>query len=376
MKRYLEDYIIKDLEKKMVFLAGPRQVGKTTIARHILDTFNCKNYLNWDDDNHKKIILKREWLKNEKLVVFDELHKFHRWKNWLKGVYDTEGNKPSVLVTGSARLDIFRKHGDSMMGRYYHYRLHPISVKELSHSVASPFEALNSIYNFGGFPEPLMSGSEIESKRWRKDKMDRILRDDVVTLESIRNISALELLVFLLKERVGSTLSIRSLAEDLHVSPHTIESWIDILERMYVIFKVRPYSKSLSRAIKKEYKIYFFDIAEIDDPGIRFENLIACHLLKYAHFKEDTEGDRYELNFIRDKEQREIDFVLIKNRLPILLVEAKLSQEEFSKNLIYYKDKYFSTIKAVQVTKKNIKDKESSHGILLQNATDLLMELV
>lgn len=225
MDRYLTPFIEKDLQKKMVFLGGPRQVGKTTLAKQLLQEKKSRNYFNWDSEEHKKLIRNMEWNRQEPLVVFDELHKFHGWKNWVKGIYDTEGNRPAILVTGSARLDIFRKHGDSLMGRYHYHRLHPLSVRELSTTIP-PEEGLDRIYRLGGFPEPLLSGSETEAKRWRKERMERVIREDLITLESIRNISALELLVDLLKERVGSPLSIKSLSEDLRVSPHTVKAWL------------------------------------------------------------------------------------------------------------------------------------------------------
>jgi len=374
MERYLKKYIQKDLERKMVFLAGPRQVGKTTLAKHILELSKSNNYLNWDTDEHKKIILKKEWDRQTSLVVFDELHKFHRWKNWIKGVYDNEGNHPAILVTGSARLDIFRKHGDSLTGRYYHYRLHPLSIKELE-STLHPEEALTLMLKMGNFPYPLLTESESEAKRWRKERMEKVIHDDLISLESIRNLSAMELLVDLLRERVGSPLSIKSLSEDLHVSPHTVSAWIDILERLYVIFKVKPYSKNVKIAIKKEYKIYFMDIGEVQSEALRFENLIASHLLKYAHFKEDIEGDKYELRYLRDKEKREVDFCLVKNNVPELLLEVKLNNAVISPHLIYFKNHFFPEKKAIQVTQK-VERAKSSAGCSVIPATQFLLDLI
>lgn len=374
MERYLKSHIESDLKKKMVFLGGARQVGKTTLAKQILKETRSESYLNWDTDEHRKIILKKEWDRNSPVVVFDELHKFHRWKQWLKGIYDSEGNRPAILVTGSARLDVYRKYGDSMIGRYHYHRLHPLSVGELSEYM-KPKEALDLILKFGGFPEPLLAGDEKGAKRWRKERMERVIREDLITLENIRNISAMELLVDLLKERVGSPLSIKGLSEDLQVSPHTVTSWIDILERMYVVFKVKPYSKSIKRAIHKEYKIYFMDVGEIRDEGIRFENMIASHLLKWAHFKEDTEGDKYELRTMRDKEKREVDFCLVKNNMPEMIVEVKKTSQDFSPHLKYFKRNYFQNIPAIQVVHR-LDSKRMSEGCEMFGAVQFLQRFV
>lgn len=337
--RYLTSHLLADLRKKMVFLGGPRQSGKTTLARGLMKEFDESVYLNWDDDGHRKDILSRRWADEEKLIVFDELHKFKRWKNWIKGVYDTEKEKHRFLVTGSARLDIYRRGGDSLLGRYHYWRLHPFTLSELPSGISRE-KGFERLLNVGGFPEPFLDGSEKEARRWRRERLDRVLKDDVRDLEALRDIPTLGLLVDLLRSRVGGPIVMKSLAEDLQVSQPTIKHWLEVLEKMYVIFVVRPYSKNLSRAIQKPPKIYFFDNADVDgDEGARFENLVATHLQKLAHFLEDRDGYRYEVRYVRDKEGREADFLILKDRRPIELIEAKWSDDRIHGPLAYFAER-------------------------------------
>lgn len=340
--RYLHDSILADLNKgKMVFLSGPRQVGKTYFAEHLLEELGSDQYLNWDRKGHRKIILKENWDRNASLIVFDELHKFRQWKSWIKGIYDTEKKiGPRILVTGSAKLNVFRKGGESLMGRYHHYRMHPFDLRELVQNQSiTPQESLARLWQQGGFPEPFFAQSLVDADRWRKERLDNILREDILTLENVRNLSGLETLIEFLRRSVGSTISYQNLSEDLHVSPQTVKSWIDLLERVYVVFVVRPYSKQLPRAIRKEPKVYFYDYSDIESEAARFENFIASHLLKWCHFLEDTQGMRLGLNFLRDKEKREVDFVVTLNGYPRGLIEAKLSKTTPHSSLYYYQAK-------------------------------------
>ena len=312
--RYLSSFIKKDLEKKMVFIGGPRQCGKTTLAKTLLDGFSGSIYLNWDDDRQRREILERQWSQANKLIVLDELHKYKQWKSWLKGVYDTEKSDHAFLVTGSARLDVYRRGGDSMMGRYHYWRLHPFSLSERPQDMDAE-EALRRLMVLGGFPEPFLQADEREARRWRRQRLDKIVRDDIRDLENIRDIKTLELLIDLLKTRVGGPIVIKNLAEDLQVSQPTVKHWLEVLERMYYIFLVYPYSTNLSRAILKPPKVYFYDNADVEgDQGARFENLVATHLLKSIQFLEDREGFRYQLRYLRDKEGREVDFVLLREK--------------------------------------------------------------
>lgn len=337
--RYLHPYIKKDLQKKMVFIGGPRQCGKTTLGQRILEEAPSGHYYNWDRDRDRRDLLKERWADTDRLLVFDELHKFKRWKNWLKGLYDTEKKNHQFLITGSARLDLYRRGGDSLLGRYHFWRLHPFTLSEIPSGIGTK-TAFDRLLKVGGFPEPFLEGDEREARRWRQERYDRVLRDDVRDLENLRNISTVSLLLDLLRTRVGSPVVLANLAEDLQVSPVTVGKWVEILERMYLIFVVRPYTYNLARALQKPPKIYFFDNADVEEnEGARFENLVATHLLKKIHFLQDRDGFRYELKYVRDKEKREVDFAILKDGKLEQLIEAKWAESEISKHLEYYADR-------------------------------------
>ena len=336
MRRYLEPDILDDLNKKMVFLGGPRQVGKTTLARRLLTATGAGSYFNWDYDEDRQGILKKRWRAADTLLVFDELHKFPRWKGWIKGIFDVEGRDHRILVTGSARLDVYRQGGDSLMGRYHHWRLHPLTLDELPPGIGAP-EALERLLTVGGFPEPFLSNDPRESRRWRKERFDRVLQEDIRDLESIRNIQQLRLLLDLLRERVGGLVVVSNLARDVLVAPQTAKAWIEALERMCVLFQVRPHTADIARAVQKPPKVYFYDVADArDDPGARLENLVAAGLLKRLHYREDREGHRCELRYIRDKEGREVDFAVVIDGVLDELVEVKSADDALSPALAYY----------------------------------------
>lgn len=294
--RYITPFILDDLRSKMVFVSGPRQVGKTTLAKRILsDHFSSGRYLDWDLDEDRQDILKKRWDLDERLLIFDELHKFPRWKRWIKGIYDASHESHAFLVTGSARLDIYRRGGESLMGRYHPWRLHPFTLDELPDGVA-PKEGFKRLMTLGGFPEPFISEDERTARRWRRERFDRVLREDIRDLESIRNIQLLGILVDLLRQRVGGLITLSNIATDLQISPKTAKAWLEVLERMYLLFAIHPYTKSLPRAVLKPPKVYFFDNADVlAGEGERFENLVATSLLKRLHFLEDRNGYRYEL---------------------------------------------------------------------------------
>ena len=335
--RYIEPYVRDDLHKKMVFVGGPRQVGKTTMAKSILvQEDKGGRYLNWDYDEDRQDILAKKWTSEDRLLVLDELHKFPRWKNWLKGLYDVTGEEHSFLVTGSARLDVYRRGGDSLLGRYHYWRLHPFTLDEIPADIL-PQDAFTRLMTVGGFPEPFLDNDEREARRWRRERFDRVIREDVRDLESIRNIQSLSLFLDLLRTRVGGMVILSNLAGDIQISPKTVKTWLEVLERMYLVFTVKPYTKSLPRAIQKPPKVYFFDNGDVlGDEGARFENLVATSLLKRLHFLEDRDGFRCELRYIRDKEGREVDFAIIKEGVLEELVEVKYSDDTPSKHLAYY----------------------------------------
>lgn len=337
LKRYLAPYMTRDLEKKMVFLGGPRQVGKTTLAQSFLENFKDGDpgYYNWDSAEHRALIRKMAWPKRQRLIIFDEIHKMRGWRNLVKGFFDTLKRSHQFLITGSARLDHFRKGGDSLLGRYYYYRLHPLSLAELGPSSSN----LDQLFRFGGFPEPFQSKDETELKRWHLSRLSKLVRTDLRELENLIHVDKIELLAEELPHRVGSPLSRRNLALDLEVDPKTIKRWLEALDSLYFCFQLSPYGTSKIRAVKKEQKLYLWDWSQISDPGARFENLVACQLLKFCHFHEDVNGEKLELRYIRDVDKREIDFVVLKNKKPLFAVEAKLRFQALSPAMHYFSER-------------------------------------
>lgn len=351
MERIQEKAIGRDLDRKYVFLTGPRQVGKTTLARRLADGRRGSVYLNFDADRDRPVILRQTWDRKAPLVVLDEFHKLASWKRRLKGVYDTEGIPPRVLVTGSARLDLYRRGADSMAGRYFLHRLHPLSVRELR-GTAAPAEILERLMRFGGFPEPYLAGDEQEATRWRQQHHERIVREDIQDLEPVKDVRSLQLLVELLRERVGSPISHASLAGDLEVSPHTVKRWIQILDQMYVIFLVTPWHRNVARAILKEPKVYFYDTGAVrGDDGARLENAVAVCLRTWLHFGADTRGRSAELHYIRDKQRREVDFAVVEERRVRLLLEVTRSDTRVSPALRHFAGK-LAPAEAVQLVQR------------------------
>ena len=348
--RYLDASIRRDVAKKMVLLAGPRQCGKTTLAKSLLN--EAGQYLNWDIAGDRKIIRERAWPKNASLVVLDELHKAPKWKNLLKGVADEFGNRPPLLVTGSARLDAFRRGGDALTGRQYFYRLHPIDVVESKRFLPtlSLTQRVTRLLSAGGFPEAYLNPTD--AMRLRNDRMELVMREDLRDLTRISRWRGATDLIELLRERVGKGVNYDNLAQSLGISPPTVKSWVDLLEKLYVIFLLPPYSASLSRSIRKEKRVYFFDCAAAydDTGGAQLENLVASCLLKFIHQQQDTLGETWGLHYLRDKERREVDFVLTRKRRVHTLIEVKAADDSVAGGLKYYaaKLKPTSTVQLVQ----------------------------
>jgi predicted AAA+ superfamily ATPase len=334
LTRYLEQHIKSDLKAKMVFLGGPRQVGKTTLAQGLIKKYYDGHpaYLNWDDEFHQKKIKQREWPKSEPLIVLDELHKFKNWRNLVKGFFDTLKNTHSFLITGSARLDHFRKGGDSLLGRYFYYRLHPYSFSELKHES----NVMEKLIKFGGFPEPFHQADERNLRRWHIQRLNRLIRTDLKDWEDVKELDKIYALAEEIPNRVGSPLSINSLSHDIEADFKTIKRWLGILSSLYYSFQISPFGSTKIRAVKKEQKIYLWDWSQVESPGIRFENMVASHLLKYCHYLEDVEGHKTELRFLRDTDKREVDFVLIKDKKPLFAVECKQGEKSVSPHLFYF----------------------------------------
>jgi uncharacterized protein len=336
MHRYLEPYIIQDLREKMVFLGGPRQVGKTTLSFHLLKNGDESHpaYLNWDIPKVQKMLLKGELPSGEKLIILDEIHKYRNWRNLVKGFYDGNKSRLQILVTGSARLDYLRKGGDSLQGRYHYYRLHPFSLFELNPK-ATDSDA-ERLLRYGGFPEPLFKANDRHWKRWQNERLERVIQEDLVSLEQVKDVAQLKLLSNILPEKVGSLLSVANLRQDLGIAFETAEKWVTILENLYYCFRIQAYGFSMARAAKKEKKLYLWDWSLVEDPAARFENLIASHLLKYCHFHHDHNGDKMDLCFYRDSNRREIDFVVLKNKKPLFAVECKTGGTDVAENIKYF----------------------------------------
>ncbi len=338
--RYLTPFVSDALKKKMAFIGGPRQVGKTTLSLQYLTPATVKNpgYLNWDRNSDKSLILKDELpMEKSDVLVFDEIHKFRKWRNLIKGIYDKYGDSHRIIVTGSARLDYFRSGGDSLLGRYRHFRLHPFTVSELD---INPKQSdLELLLKFGGFPEPLFGQNENEHRIWQRQRLVQVATEDLRDLENFKDISDLMLLAEMLPPRVGSPLSLKNLAEDIQVSQPSIQRWVQAFSHLYFCFLVAPFGAPKIRAVKKLQKLYLWDWSQIEDPGARFENLVASHILKYCHFIEDTQGHSMEIRYLRDTDGREVDFVVLKNKKPIFAVECKTGERGLNPHISYFKER-------------------------------------
>ena len=372
LKRYLFPHLLEDLKSKILLITGPRQCGKTTLSKSLDPSFD---YLNYDAREHHKILLEKSWDREKKHIIFDELHKKKGWKRWLKGIYDIEGLFPGIMVTGSARLDTYKKVGDSLAGRFFHFRLHPFDIKEITKlRLCSHEEALTRLLHFGGFPEPFLKSKNSFYGKWKKSHLDIILRQDLITMENIKSLSSIETLVQLLRDRVGSPLSYSSLSEDLNCSPKTVKNWLKILEDFYVVFKITPWNKNVARSLIKAPKYYFYDTAQVRDMSLRLENLIACSFLKEIHFREDTKGEEGQLFYLRNKDKKEVDFLIAKDRNPICMAEVKKSQDTPSEGLRVFL-KYFKNIKAIQLVQALKREKTFPDGIQIRKASSWLAKM-
>ncbi|MBN1770523.1 MAG: ATP-binding protein [Deltaproteobacteria bacterium] len=362
--RTLEPFVQKFLttHRKMVFLSGPRQVGKTTLARACGRSHRQTLYFNWDILTDQRRLARNPYFFEEAdrtgddLVLFDEIHKYARWKNYLKGAFDKYREDFLFLVTGSGRLDLYAKGGDSLLGRYLPLPLFPFTLSELHGRFVPPVEFRAAMVDgfpgtpgaqrdyralsvFGGFPEPLTKGEDAFAEVWRRQRRTLLVREDIRDATRIRELSLLELLTHLVADRVGSPLSVNSLREDLGTAFETARDWLETLARFYFLFKVPPFAASLGRALRKEPKVYLYDWSELDDAGRRFENLVACHLFKAVRTWTAIGAGSFDLHYLRDKEKREVDFVVTERRRPVCLIEAKLGETELSPHLLHYQEK-------------------------------------
>jgi len=374
MKRYCENFILADIKKKMVFVGGPRQVGKTTLSKNLCIDLHaeCK-YFNWDVIDDRRAALNKQWLKEIPLVIFDELHKYPRWKSWIKGIYDSRPANQQYLITGSARLDVYRRGGDSLMGRYHYWRLHPLTIDELPENITKE-EGYRRLLTIGGFPEPFLANDERETRRWRKERFDRVLREDIRDLDNIKNIHLLEIFTDAIRSRIGGLVTLANIAQDLEISPKTAKSWLEILAKMYLIFPIYPLTNKVPRAILKPPKVYCFDNADVlNDEGAKLENFVATTLLKRLHFIEDYHGYRCELHYLRDKDGREVDFAVIINGILEFLIEVKKTDSDIATSLKYYNAKLHPK-RAVQIV-GDLENPYDKDGVLVVNPIDFFTKI-
>ena len=364
MKRYLLEELTSHYRnnRQMIFLSGPRQVGKTTVAGMLGESFRANQYFNWDNQTHRETILQGpdaistelglDRLQAElPLCAFDELHKYRDWRDFLKGFFDQYEERARVLVTGSASLATFRRGGDSLMGRYFPYTLHPVSVAEcvglpgrhakggLVNGQPEPIEddQWNALWKFGGFPEPFLKADQRFYNRWRTLRTEQLFREDLRDLTRIQELSQVEILAGLLRRQVGQLTSYSYLAKAVRVSVDTIRRWIVTLESLYFCFTVKPWHNNIARALRKEPKYYLWDWSQVDDPGARAENMVANALLKAVHWWTETGAGDFGLHFIRDKQKREVDFLVTRDQQPWFLVEVKAgSKTGLSDSLRYF----------------------------------------
>ena len=354
--RSLFPFLKKDLSSKMVFLGGPRQVGKTTFAKMLAGAIapGDSAYFNWDVREDRKKLRDGELPADKNFLIFDEIHKMSKWKNWVKGLFDSHKDKYQILVTGSARLDVYKRGGDSLLGRYHHYRLHPFSVAELENFLfdekhvgkelffvdsGQSQKITKQLLQFGGFPEMYIQADRTELRRWHNERIDRLIREDIRDLERVRDLSGIETLVGILPAKVGSLFSVNSVKEDLEINHKTADHWMKILERIYYTYRILPFASSKIKSLKKQPKVYLWDWSEVQNGGARLENMVASHLLKFVHFLYDAWGYKAELYFLRDIDGRETDFMVTLDRKPWFAVEVKLSDEPVSKNLVYFTER-------------------------------------
>ncbi len=349
---HLENY------RQMIFLSGPRQVGKTTIAKQVK---NISAYINWDVQEHRTVITSGPYNVIEKfslnnaekvggIIVFDELHKYTKWRDFLKGFFDIYGEMFKIIVTGSSRLNVFKKSGDSLMGRYFSYTVYPLSIGELSshtdieNEIREPKRIeekdFKKLLDFGGFPEPFIKSDKRFYRRWLKIREEIVYNEDLRDLSRVHELKLIRNLAQIYASQAGSLVNYMSLAKTLNVSVDSIKRWSEILASMYIVFFIRPYFKNIPKSLRKQPKVYLWDWSVIKDKGAKYENFIATHLLKAVAFWNDLGFGDYKLFFLRDKEKREVDFLVTKNDEPWLMVEVKTSKlAPISEAFKYFKEK-------------------------------------
>jgi uncharacterized protein len=375
MKRYLHDRILADLPRKLVLLTGARQVGKTTLSHQVMEHFDPAQYLNWDIPADRAILTRQSWSPRSKLLVLDEIHKMPNWKSWLKGVADGKPKDQAVLITGSARMDTFRQSGESLAGRYLAYRLHPISVREwCDESAINDEDALTLLLSRGGFPEPCLAATSDDADRWRRQYATDLVREDVMEFSRLHEMNTMRTFFELLRERTGAPLSLASMARDLAVSPSTLKRYLDVLQALYIVFLIQPWHRNIARALLQAPKVYFYDTGLVrGDEGARFENAVACMLLKNVHFLQDTRGLDTHLHYIRTKDGAEIDFCLSQDGALTHLIECKLADAQPHRASSRFAEQFPGT-QAIQLV-RDLRQPEFRRAVHIERAAQWLGRL-
>ncbi len=363
IERYVEREFFSLLNqyRQMIFLSGPRQVGKTTAVRNMSERLPVSHYLNWDNVTHRQKFLQNpadfasqigldQLTENSIVCIFDELHKFSRWRDFLKGLHDSY-SMFNAVVTGSAQLNVFSRGRDSLRGRYFPYTLHPLSVAELVRSPddqedtisTSPQEISDdqwdALLRFGGFPEPFQRASQRFHNRWTLSLNDQILREEVRDLTRVRELSQIESLALQIRNRVGQLSTYLGLARSVQSSVDSVRRWIAILESLYFCYRVTPWYNNVARSLRKEPKFYLWDWSQVQDGGAKAENIVASALLKSVNWWTESGLGTYSLHFLRDTQKREIDFVVVRDGDPWFLVEVKSgSSSSLSPQLSYFQN--------------------------------------
>ncbi len=377
ISRCVETYAFDEMltARHMVFLAGPRQVGKTRLAKQFLKTKKCgKLYYNWDD-----ILTRQAYLSDSRFfesqarstdtkdpwIVFDEIHKRNRWRDILKGVYDIFHEDFRFLITGSARLDLFRSSGDSLVGRYNLFHMMPLSINEVSlqkktscflmeNNFNASFDvfkndvlpsnkpeitdAFKALLVHGPFPEPFIKQNDRFCRKWHQDYISLLVREDLRDISKVTELDRIENLLFLLKPRIMSPLSMPNLGNELEAAHTTIKNWLEQLKRLYLIFPVTPWTKKVSRGLKKAKKWYFLNWYYAPKGPARLENMVGSYLYRTCLGLTDMGYGNFSLHYIRTLDKKEIDFIIAKDNTPVLAVEVKSGSTALSKELINRKN--------------------------------------
>ena len=389
---YLKIWQELSREKNMIFLAGPRQVGKTTLSKIISKNFTNNLYFNWDIPQDKVRLVENPTFFQElkrrdpsiPLIIFDEIHKYKDWKNYLKSVYDQFHESYQFLVSGSGRLDIYQKGGDSLAGRYFLFHLWPFTISELGRRnlfiddfLANPLqismeknemlkEKWVRLSKLSGFPEPYLANRMAIYRRWSNTYSQQLIREDIRDLTGIKSVGDMETLYFLLPSKVGSPLSIPSLATDLKVSYNSIRGWLAVFERFFLIFSIPPWTARIARAIQKERKVYLWDAPRIEDPSAQFENMVAMELWRAVTNWNDLGYGQFTLHFIKNKEQKEVDFLIANRNKPVVMIEAKISETQPSSPLKKFQ-------KALNIPAVQLTDEDEGYRMVSNNDQSILV---